>query len=360
MFPPVAYLQWARRLYGKVRYDLAASGIPSVELAEIDANRNEDERLPPAVASESLRVAIARYNAVRVEEAIAALGTTHALWLAYTSLANPGDEIVVEEPAYEPLVTIAEGMGVRVRRFARPRAAGFALDPDRIAEAMSTKTRAVVVTNLHNPSGARATDDELRAAASAADAGGAALVVDEVYSPFDDLVDAGGVFGRSARRLAPNIVAVSSLTKCYGLGHERVGWLLGPSELVERAEDVLIATSGAFPLCHARQGARAFRNIDRLAARARDVLSGKRALVSRWAEDHGWDWSAPSAGLFGFASIAGRGDLTALIEEAARARGVLVTPGAFFGAPDGFRLAWSAPEADLKVGLAHLEGALRC
>lgn len=357
MFPPIAYLQWARRFHGTVRYDLATSGVPSVELAAGDASGTE---IPCAAnAFELVRSAIATYNAVPVEETIPALGTTHALWLAYSSLTSPGDEIVVEEPAYEPLVAIGEGMGVRVRRFTRPAAAHFHLDLASIARAMSARTRAVVLTNLHNPSGARATDHELREAARTAELHGAMLVVDEVYAPFDELVDDRGVFTRSARHLAPNIVAVSSLTKCYGLGPERIGWLLGPREIVKRAEDVLVATSGTFPLSHARQAVRAFREIKTLAARSRGIVMGKRDYVARWAQAHGWGWSAPTDGLFGFVSISGRGDLTPLVEEAARIRGVLVTPGAFFGAPDGFRVAWSASEGDLKAGLLHLEHFLR-
>lgn len=357
MFPPIAYLKWARRFHGKVRYDLATSGIPTVDLPEPDASTKE---IACAVNPTALlRTAIATYNAVPVEETVAALGTTHALWLAYGSLTNPGDEILVEDPAYEPLVAIALGLGVRVRRFTRPQTTNFSFVPATIARAMSPKTRAVVLTNLHNPSGTRATDDDLRAAARAADLHGAMLVVDEVYAPFDELVDERGVFARSARRLAPNVVAVSSLTKCYGLGPERIGWLLGPPEIVKRAEDILIATSGMFPVCHARQALRAFRHIPQLAERSRGILARKRDYVARWARDHGWGWSAPTEGLFGFASIAGRGDLTELIEEAARVKGVLVTPGAFFGAPGGFRVAWSASEEDVVAGLQHLEESLR-
>jgi aspartate/methionine/tyrosine aminotransferase len=358
MFPPIAYLEWTRRFYGKVRYDLATSGVPAAELPAGDAGDKNDDGSRLASAYESLRVAIATYNAVPAEETLPALGTTHALWLAYTSLANPGDEILVEQPAYEPLVAIAQGLGVHVRRFARSESARFALDPTCIAKAMSPKTRAVVLTNLHNPSGTRATDDELRAAARTAEENRAFLIVDEVYAPFDALVDNLGVFGRSARQLAPNVVAVSSLTKCYGLGAERIGWLLGPREVVKRAEDAVVATSGAFPKSHARNALRAFEHIKPLADRARAVVAGKRNQVAKWAERRGWGWSAPSEGLFGFVSIAGRGDLTLLIEEAARAHGVLVTPGAFFGTPGGFRIAWSAGKEDLKVGLACLEQSL--
>ena len=256
-----------------------------VSLATLDLPSAESLDDPAGWAR--LREAIAKYNDVPPAESIAALGTTHALWLAYAALTSPGEEVLVEEPAYEPLIRIAEGVGLRVTRFARDLRDGFALDPARVARALTPRTRVVAISNLHNPSGVRATDEALRAVARLAESSGATLLVDEVYAPFDALVDAHGVFLGSARRLAPNIVAISSLTKCYGLGPERVGWLLGPREVIARAEDAVTASSGMLPLSHAHLALRAFANIDALAHRSRRELAGKRALVEAWIRAEG-------------------------------------------------------------------------
>jgi aspartate/methionine/tyrosine aminotransferase len=356
MFEQTRYLEWAARHYGKVRFDLATSGMAAFPL----------ERLGPPLAEtlddptgwENLRRSIAKYNDVPENEAVAALGTTHALWLAYCSLTSPGDDLLVESPVYEPLMRIAEGVGARVVRFAREPSERFGLDPERVARAMTPRTRAIVVTNLHNPSGVRASDDALRETASVAAAHGAHLVVDEVYAPFDELVDGHGVFRTSARKLAANVVAVSSLTKCYGLGAHRIGWLLAPPEIAERAAHAVTASCGALPLLHAHAAVRAFENIVRLSERARDTLGSKRRKVADWVQAHGWTWSGPEEGLFGFVVLPGAGDLTPVIEAAAREREVLVAPGAFFGEPSGFRVAWS-PEPDVvDEGLERLAGAL--
>jgi aspartate/methionine/tyrosine aminotransferase len=357
MFAPTRYLEWARRFYGKVRFDLATSGMPAVALAELGAPAPGETDDP--VGWERLREAIARYNDVPPGEAVAALGTAHALWLAFASLTSPGDDVLVEGPAYyEPLVRIAEGVGARVVPFERDVDARFALDPERIARAMTPRTRVVVVTNLHNPSGVRAGDEALREAARVAEARKAHLLVDEVYAPFDALVDADGVFRGGARKLAPNVVAVSSLTKCYGLGQQRIGWLLGPADVVAHAEDAITASCGMLPLSHAHLGAHAFSRIAWLAARARATLVGKRERVAAWVASQGWSWSEPAEGLFGFVRVPGAGDLTPAIEAAAREREVLVAAGAFFGVPDGFRIAWSAPVDHLDEGLSRLAETL--
>jgi aspartate/methionine/tyrosine aminotransferase len=267
--------------------------------------------------------------------------------------------VLVEEPAYEPLVRIAEGVGARVVRFARASSERFAIDPQRIAEAMTSRVRLVAVTDLHNPSGVRASDDVLREAARIVGERGAYLLVDEVYGAFDALVAPSGTFGRSARKLAPNIVAISSLTKCYGLGPERIGWLLGPADAICRARDAITASCGMLPLSHSHIALRAFANISVLAARSRAILAGKREIVRGWVESLGLSWSAPREGLFCLVSVTGSDDLTPVIEAAARERDVLVVPGTFFGAPSSFRLAWSAPVEVLEEGLGRLAEALR-
>jgi aspartate/methionine/tyrosine aminotransferase len=357
MFAPTRYLEWARRYYGKVRFDLATSGVPTVPLDAIGVP--EAARMNDPSGWDRLRDAIARYNDVAPDESVAALGTTHALWLAYASLTSPGDEVLIEEPAYEPLVRIAEGVGARVARFARPAQDRFALDPDRLARAMTPRTRVVAVTNLHNPSGVRAPDDVLRAVARAAEQRGAYVLVDEVYAPFDALVDERGTFGGSARKIAPNVVAVGSLTKCFGLGPLRAGWLLGPPDAVGRAQDAITASCGMLPLTHAHLAAHALSRVAQLASRTRAVLAGKRRRVAAWAANEGLAWSDPEEGLFGFATVPAAGDLTPVIESAARERSVLVAAGAFFGIPNGFRLAWSAESGALDEGLARLAQALR-
>jgi aspartate/methionine/tyrosine aminotransferase len=360
MFAPTRYLEWARRFYGNVRFDLATSGIPTVRLTELGIPAQE--QLDDWSGIPRLREAVAAYNAVGGEEAIAALGTSHALWLAYASLAGPGDDVLVEEPAYEPLVRVAEGVGARVVRFARDPGERFALDPDRVAFAMTPGTRVVAITNLHNPSGARASDEVLRAVAHIAEMRGAHLLVDEVYAPFDDLVDDRGVFRGSARHIAPNVVVASSLTKCYGLGPQRIGWLLGPSEVVGRAEDAMTACCGMLPLAHTHVALHAFERLDFLAERARSILNGKRARVRAWIESHEHgrlEWSAPDGGLFALVTVPEKGDLTPAIERIAREHEVLVAPGEFFGVPNAFRLAWSAPLHVLDEGLALLGELLK-
>jgi aspartate/methionine/tyrosine aminotransferase len=357
VFAPVRYIQWALEHYGKVELDLASSGIPHAAWAELGV---PEPSLDDMASYERFREALAIYNDVPAAEVVPALGTSHAIFLAYAAMLSPGDEVLVEAPGYEPLTRTAAGLGAVVRTYERPAGDGFHVSCERVAAAITPRTRVIVVTNLHNPSGVRTPDATLLELAKIAEARGAYLLVDEVYAPFDELAD-DGVFRKSARKLAPNVVAVSSLTKCYGVGLHRIGWLLGPPEIVASAETAVIATCGHLPLSHAARGAAAVANIAKLSKRAKAMLAGKREIAAQWAKTiPNATWSAPTSGLFGLVTLADPADLRPRIESWAKEHGVLVGAGSFFGVPNGFRLSWATlPTEKLEEGLAKLAKLLR-
>ncbi|WP_394824302.1 pyridoxal phosphate-dependent aminotransferase [Pendulispora albinea] len=357
MFPRVQYLEWAVQHLGRKPFDLAISGMTVFPLSELGPPPDlDDTRAWPL-----LRAAIARYNARPPGEAVPSLGTAHALWLAHATLLTPGDEILVESPAYETLLAIAAGVGARVIRFSRPEGRDYALDPDVVAAKLTDRTRLVVITNLHNPTGTRASDDALREVARLIGLRGGHLLVDEVYAPFDDFADKDGVWSGSARHLADNIVTAASLTKCYGLGPHRFGWLLGPADVIARAETTLLASVGALPVSHAQLFIHALGHVQELAARSKRLLADKRARTSAWLAEKQprFAWSGPQSGLFGLASLPGAGDLRPALERGADEHGALVVPGSFFEVPNGFRLSWSLDDPRLDEALDRLGRILR-
>lgn len=349
------YLTWAMRHYGRVRYDLASSGVPSLLQSELGAVPSLDN----PDGWERLRDAIARHHRLSANEVVGAIGASHGLWLAYTAMLDRGDEVLVEHPAYEPLVVAAEAAGAVVRRFDRGPACGFAVDPERVIAALTPQTRVVAITNLHNPSGVRASDEAMRAIARHMEARGGFLFVDEVYAPFDHLVGPDGVFFGTARRLGPNVVTTGSLTKAYGLGPQRVGWVLGPTPVIERAIDALVASVGVLPLPWMHRGVLAFEHVAALAERTRTLLGTKRARVAEWmAARPSIQWSRPEAGLFGLAVVPAAADLRPVIEAGIESHEVVVAPGGFFGIPNAFRIGWSLPETLLGDALERLDRVL--
>jgi aspartate/methionine/tyrosine aminotransferase len=351
MYSAPRYLSWAMRHYGKVEFDLASSGVLSVpdeELGDLAFPRAAD-------APGRLRQAIAAFNGARETEVVAALGATHALWLAYASVLRPGDEVLVESPGYEPVGSIAETLGARVMRFPREPRDGYAIDLDAVSRRLTPRTRIVALTSPHNPSGQRVGVDTLRALANLLASRDVYLLVDEVYAPSSGMAPDGRTWKGSARQLGGRVLAVSSLTKCFGLGHARIGWLLAPTNVISHAEAVLLTTCGSLPNRHATLGVWAFERVHALAARARELGRGKREIVSAWmARREDLVWSDPPDGLFGFAVCKTPGDLLARIEAGAERQRVLVAAGTFFGIDNGFRLSWTIGRDLLEEGLRRV------
>jgi aspartate/methionine/tyrosine aminotransferase len=356
-FAPIRYLAYARREFHAARHDLASSGTPELPAAELGPPERPDDY---SAWGRYLAALSRRYDVPEVE-IVPALGASGGMFVAYASLCQPGERVLVETPTYEPLVATAQALGLRVERFARRRDRGFALDPDEIGRALGPGVRAVVLSDLHNPSGVAADTHALIALARLLEARDAYLIVDEVYGDLRELQAPGSP--RSARCLGPNVAAVGSLTKQFGLSWARAGFVFLPPEAAMRAREVVTHAAGHLPPVTAAYGARALERVDMLEQRRRSLLAGKRSIIDAWLARQGdrfvWTPSHPEAP-FGFVVETGARaqHLFERLERGARERGVLVAPGEFFDDPAGFRLAWNLPAAALPEALAQLELAL--
>src|SRR6185312_7720306 len=230
MIPPRTmqsdYMHWAK-FKGPVRYALTGSEVEhfhldrlGVSIDDLDMDGASHPRYAP------LRERIARRYGVGVENVVAADGTSMANFLALATLISPGDDVLIEHPSYDPILGAASFLGASIRRFERNPSDAFRLDPSTVEKQLNPKTRLIVITNLHNPSGNLAQEAELAALGQLAAEAGARVLIDEVY------LDAAGA--RTAFHLGPQFVCTNSLTKVYGLSGLRCGWILAEPELAER------------------------------------------------------------------------------------------------------------------------------
>src|SRR5262249_50080832 len=150
-------------------------------------------------------------------------------YLAMSAVLEPGDEVVIEDPAYDPMVEIGHYLGAVVKRIPRRPENKFQIDVSELKKIVSGKTKLIVLTNLHNPSGVLIEKSVLREIGEVARSAGALVMVDEVYLEllFDRPL-------RSAFHLGEHFLVTSSLTKAYGLSGLRCGWILAAPELCER------------------------------------------------------------------------------------------------------------------------------
>jgi hypothetical protein len=259
--------------------------------------------------------------------------------------------VVAETPAYEPMIAAASHCGATIRSFAR-KAPDFAIDPAAVEAAVTERTRAILLTNLHNPTGNLAEEAVLREIGAIAERAGAFVLIDEVY------LDAAVPAQHSAAHLGERFVVTSSLTKCYGLSGLRCGWILAASELAER----IWGLNELFAVAQAHSTEQlsllALERLDEIAAAAHGHLAHNRALANAFfASRDDLECAAMTGGITAFPKLL-RGDGDALNRLLRERYDTSIVPGRFFGAPNHFRIGVGQPTEIVAAGLERLGAAL--
>src|SRR5262245_49564661 len=213
------YMQWAKKR-PRVKYDLALSGIlnlpfPELEakIDDIDLNGANSYGYAPLVEALAEHCRVPRENVVTISG-----GTSMANHLAMAAAIEHGDEVLIEQPTYEPLLALAQYFGADIKRFSRSFENDFRTDVADIEKQISSRTRLIVLTNLHNPSSTLIGEDTLRQIGDLAREAGARVLVDEVY--LEAMFEGAP---RSCVHLGSQFISTSSLTKGYGLSGLRCG-----------------------------------------------------------------------------------------------------------------------------------------
>jgi aspartate/methionine/tyrosine aminotransferase len=269
------------------------------------------------------------------------------------AIVDPGDDVLIEHPAYELLVSAALYLGAEIRRFGRTEESGYALDPAEVRRAMTPKTKLIVITNLHNPSSALASDAVLREIGDMASSVGARVLVDEVY-----LDSVSETAPRSSYHLGPEFIVTSSLTKVYGLSGLRCGWILAQPDLSRtmwRLNDLF----GVIPAHPAELlSVAAFEHLDTIRDKARKVLEADRALLREFlARETAVSAPWPEFGTTAFLRLK-NGDVDSFLERLRSDYETSAVPGRFFGAPEHFRIGFGVNTEMFAEGLRRIALAL--
>lgn len=347
-------MEWAKTR-SQARFNLATSGILNVPLAEFPLEVEALELTTSAVGYgyEPLQERLARHTGAPADCIVAATGTSMANQLAMAAVLTRGDEILLEEPAYGPLRDVADYRGVSTKRIRRRFENGFALDPAEVAAALSEKTRLIVLTNMHNPSGALLPTDTLRALGELARRVGARVLVDEVY--LEMLFETPTP---SSFRLGEEFIVTSSLTKAYGLSGLRCGWIIAPPELARRIWRLNDLFGSVAAHTAERMSVMAFDHLENFRARARALLAANRPLLDAFLEAHPeLECFRPPAGTVVFPRLRD-GDTEIFVELLRANYEISVVPGKFFEMPEHFRIGIGGETASLRASLARLSDAL--
>jgi len=354
-------MEWAKT-HSHAKFTLATSGMMGVPLAEFPFRMEEFEvTAPGGYGYGPLQQRLARHNGVPEECVVAATGTSMANHLAMAAVLDPGDQVLIEEPVYGPMLDVAEYLGARVKRIARRFETGFALDLEEFEKAVKSETRLVFLTNMHNPSGALMPEATIRAIGEIAHRAGARVLVDEVY--LEMLFDREAPFcfpiGETIGSSEDNpFIVTSSLTKAYGLSGLRCGWILAAPALAKRMWllNDLYGAVAAHPA--ERMSVMALDHLGQFRERARSLLATNRPIMDAFLDSRSdLECFRPPAGTVFFPRLK-HGDPEAFFGLLREKYETAVVPGAFFEMPQHFRIGIGEETGGLRAGLERLGAAL--
>jgi len=356
--PEVQYLRWFKTR-PRVRYELTCSGIPPATLADFATPLSPAKlEVNGAYGDPELIGAIAERSRVPEKNVVPVTGASTGIFIALATAIQRGDAILVEHPVYDPIQRVAAFLGLKVTPILRSPDSSFAPSPNEIASALDRGVRAVVLTNLHNPSGQYLSREAVLDIANTCADSGATLIIDEVYLDAAHLTSDQPIW--TAAGLADNVIAINSLTKVYGLGGLRVGWLIADPARAERARTTMDLLAVDNPAPSASLAIEAFARIGRLEDRYRRFHQEGQLVFRRWLAAESLVRGYPNQGaIFEYLRLPEGVTSGRLNDLLVKEYETQVVPGYFFGQDDHVRMSVALPPADLQEALSRISCALR-
>jgi len=347
-------MHWSKT-QSRARFNLATSGVGGFPLRELRVNLEKLEiNGDNSYGYAPLQEAIAAHHDVDPECVVESAGTSMANHLAMAAIIEPGDEVLIEHPAYGPILDVAQYLQANVKRFPRTEENGWAVEPEAIRRCITPKTRLIVITNLHNPTSVLTPDSVLREIGDIARSVGALVLVDEVYL---DAVYEGTP--RTSFHLGPAFVVTSSLTKVYGVSGLRCGWILVQPDLawkMRRLNDLYSATP-VYP--GELLSVAALKHLNLLRERARRIVEADRKLLRDFLAQQPSVSAVPTDwGTTSFLKLR-EGNVDIFLERLKSDFDTSAVPGRFFEVPDHFRIGMGVNTEMFAEGLNRIGRALR-
>ncbi|MBE9032087.1 pyridoxal phosphate-dependent aminotransferase [filamentous cyanobacterium LEGE 11480] len=334
-----------------------------IKQAAIAALKAGKTRYGPAAGEPELREAIAAklttenqlpYSA---ENIVVTNGGKHSLYNLMMALLDPGDEVIIPAPywvSYPEMVKLADGVPVPVQTTA---AAGYKITPEQLQQAITPKTRLLILNSPSNPTGMVYTPDEIRAIAQVVLEHDDLLVVsDEIYEKL--LYDGAShcSIGTVSPQMFARTIVSSGFAKAYAMTGWRVGYLAAPAELVQAVNRLQshstsnICTFAQYGAIAALEGSQ-----DCVETMRQAFAERRRGILQLVEQTPGLSCPTPEGAFYilvniGAAGLSSLDFCNALLEE----KHVAAVPGVAFGVDDSIRLSYATDMATIERGLARI------
>ena len=340
---------------------------PHIVAAAKDAMVNHHSDYTPPGGLPALREAIAarvkRVNNIDVDpvsEVVVTNGGQEALFLMTLAVTSPGDEMIVPEPNYNTYadsLTFAGGVKVDVQTYPED---SFRADPAEVRAAVTEKTRALLLVSPNNPAASVISPVDMNEMLSIAIEHDLMILADDIYDLFvyDDFkhVSPASLPGGKERTLTLN-----ALSKSYSMTGWRLGWIVGPADLMARVSELKAAISGGTSVISQYAGIAALTGPQDAVEVMAEAYHRRRRLVLDALDAMGMNYGVPQGGQFVFADIGFTGlDSGTVAQRMLTEQHVLAYPGSAFSKDrkDFLRMTFLQPEAQLIEGLERMKTAM--
>jgi aspartate/methionine/tyrosine aminotransferase len=350
-----------------VEMDMSESGVRPVSLRELGAMGLDLESIldmPLGYCQSNGTIALrenlaALYPGATPDHIEVTNGTSEANYLVALSLIQPGDRFALEVPNYMQLWGIPRSLGADVSTFHLRLDHAWQPDWDEFDRAVTQGTRLVYISNPNNPTGAVLSPSAMTRIIERIEKAGAWLIADEVYRG----AEAAGPLSRSFWGMSDRVIVTSGLSKAWGIAGVRIGWIVGPKELIATCW----SQHDSLTICPGKLSDRVARialepeNREKCFARTREVVNTNLEIIRDWVGSfHGFlEWREPQAGALALMKYHSDIPSVDLCERIRTRQNTLVVPGKYLGI-EGFLRIWLGGKPDYtREGLRRIAEELR-
>jgi aspartate/methionine/tyrosine aminotransferase len=359
--------RWQSTYENRVAINLTESGVHPMTVAELLELAEMDEGVDgirlvygQSNGSDELRDRIAAlYHGASEASVLVTVGGAEANFVANWALLNPDKPAAVMYPNYMQVPGMVENLGAPIFPFHLRQETGWQPDLNELEGALQAGASFILVTNPNNPTGASLTSESMDGIVSLAQKHGAWILADEVYRGAEVTGDETPSFwGRGER-----VVVTNSLSKAYGLPGLRLGWVVGPPDLIQdlwgRTDYTTI--SPATLSDHLATVALEPATRKRILQRTRGIVRENFGVMKEWIDSHEglFDYRPPDAGAICYVHYNASVNSSAFADRVRTEKDLLIVPGDHFGMDNYLRLGFGNPRDELVDGLQRISDAFR-
>ena len=313
---------------------------------------------------ETIAERVKRVNNINVDpatEVVVTNGGQEALFLMVLAVTSPGDEMIVPEPNYNTYadsLAFAGGAKVDIQTWPED---DFRADPAAVRAAITDRTRSLLLVSPNNPAASVISPSDMQEMLDIAIKHDLMILSDEIYDLFvyDDFVHTSpaSLPGGKERTLTLN-----ALSKSYSMTGWRLGWIVGPADLMARVTELKAAITGGTSVISQYAGIAALTGPQEPVEMMAKAYRQRRRLVLNALDAMGMKYGVPQGGQFVFADIGFTGlDSAEVAQRMLTEQHVLAYPGSAFSKDrkDYLRMTFLQPEEQLKDGLQRMKTAMQ-